>query len=150
MLRARPSEYLLITWRYQVSACSRISKAILNCISLKSGWDFPLLCSKVLYIKTAQCSYATQIGVSFGSHRTCYRRNPVLLADVVSYRSASLLACKQVLLVICSHGREWALLRWGWKAWVWVAKSKGSISSFVLRTYIIGGMGWRSYILIDE
>ena len=70
-------------------------------------------------------------------------RNLVLLANVVkNYRSASLLVCKQGIFVICSQGTEQALLRWGRMAREGVVITQGdkSSSSFVLRTYIVGGM----------
>ena len=72
-------------------------------------------------------------------------RNLVLLANVVkNYRSASLLSCKQGLLVIHSHRREWALPRLRRKARARVAR-KGVVRarerSFVVRTYIVVRMG---------
>ena len=80
----------------------------------------------------------------------------MLLADAVKYdRSASVLACKQGLLMIHSHGREQALLKWGRKSRARVArkgvargrsgKSPGWPEarwpeSFVLRVHIVGCM----------
>ena len=56
----------------------------------------------------------------------CCRRNQILLADTgKNYRSVNQLACKQSSLVLCSHGREWALPKWGAGAG---GKSRGSKS----------------------
>ena len=52
----------------------------------------------------------------------------ILLTNAVkNYRSASLLACKQELLLFCSHERKWAIV----KVRVGGVKSKGSGQSRV-------------------
>ena len=76
--------------------------------------------------------------------------------SVKNYRSASLLACRQSLLVLSSNGRAKARVARAWVAStqmargqvprypspMWQERSTSQESkSFVLRTYIVDGMG---------
>ena len=83
-------------------------------------------------------------------------RNPVLLIDSVkNYRTASLLVCKQSLLVLITNGKaKTRVAKAGWPeqgGWrpggqespLW-QESQGR-ESFVLRTYIVGKMGVKKF-----
>ena len=66
------------------------------------------------------------------------RETLVLLADTVqNYRSASLLACKQSLLVLSSNGRAKAQVTRGWIVRCWVAKGTPCVAKRAKRRELV-------------